>query len=195
MLRWEIINWLIRRFGYESYLEIGVWKPERCFNRIKCAEKTGVDPAPRGECSHIVTSDEFFAVNKAMFDIIFIDGLHLDYQVVKDVENSLEVLCPGGTIVMHDCNPPTEWHQREHRGSGKWNGTVWRGYMRFRARPDLKMCVIDEDCGVGIIRRGEQDALDIKDLAYEGLSRNRKKWLNLMSFDEFKANLNKQEVS
>ena len=47
------------------------------------------------------------------FDLIFIDGLHLANQVQKDIENSLKFIKDEGFIVLHDCNPPSEYHQRE----------------------------------------------------------------------------------
>ncbi len=43
MTRYELINILIARRGYTSYLEIGVDQGE-CFNKVKCDRKVGVDP-------------------------------------------------------------------------------------------------------------------------------------------------------
>ncbi len=43
MTRYEIINILIARRGYKSYLEIGVDQGD-CFNKVKCEKKVGVDP-------------------------------------------------------------------------------------------------------------------------------------------------------
>ena len=133
-----------------------------------------------------MTSDDFFLQNKKMFDIVFIDGLHIEEQVEKDIKNSLAILAANGTIVVHDCNPPTEWHQRGEYDYGKWNGTVWRGYVKYRKRPDLSMCVIDEDWGIGIIQRGKQEPLDLEEVTYDLLEKNRKTWLNLVSFNDFK---------
>ena len=57
------------------------------------------------------TSDEYFESIKdteVKYDIIFIDGLHHNEQVLKDVENSLKHLSEGGSIVCHDCLPSEE---------------------------------------------------------------------------------------
>jgi predicted O-methyltransferase YrrM len=110
--RTDVINYLISKYGYKKYLEIGVRKASDNFNKIKCETRVGVDPKPRGVCTHKMTSDDFFLQNKKMFDIVFIDGLHIEEQVEKDIKNSLAILAANGTIVVHDCNPPTEWHQR-----------------------------------------------------------------------------------
>ena len=185
--RYDVINWLIKKYGYKKYLEIGVRKPEKCFDKIECKVKAGVDPAPRGKCKYIMTSDEFFKRNEDMYDIIFVDGLHLEEQAKRDVENSLSILKPNGTIVMHDCNPPTEFHQREVQCEGKWNGTVWKAYMHYRTKDYLKMCVIDDDWGLGIIHRGKQAPLMGIELTYSVLEANRKEWLNLMPFSQFKT--------
>jgi hypothetical protein len=80
-----------------------------------------------------IPSDEFFAMihDDVEYDIIFVDGLHVEDQTERDIENALLHLSDGGTIVVHDCNPPTEWHQRSYEDFLKkysdWNGTTWRG--------------------------------------------------------------------
>ena len=45
MNRTEIINQLIKIYGYKTYLEIGVGNPAINFNKILCIKKIGVDPA------------------------------------------------------------------------------------------------------------------------------------------------------
>ena len=132
--RTDLINFLIRSFQYQRYLEIGVRNPRHNFNRIDIKEKDGVDPA--GKCRYTLTSDLFFetvAPKIPPYDIILIDGLHLAEQVLRDVTNSLAHLNPGGTIVLHDCNPPSAAHQVEqYDGKSDWNGTVWKAFVLFR---------------------------------------------------------------
>jgi predicted O-methyltransferase YrrM len=53
-----------------------------------------------------ITSDAFFERSMVKFDVIFIDGLHEEHQVDRDIVNSLQHLNPGGIIVLHDCLPP-----------------------------------------------------------------------------------------
>tara|TARA_Y100000034_G_C6742217_1_gene329426 strand:+ start:58 stop:732 length:675 start_codon:yes stop_codon:yes gene_type:complete len=196
--RFDIINYLIEKNNYVNYLEIGVRAPQACFNRIIAEHKDGVDPVPlgRGEVNYPITSDEFFDFIKdhdIKYDIIFVDGLHVYEQAKKDVLNSLNHLTDNGSIIMHDCNPPSMWHQRPaeaYDGSGEWNGTAWKAYVELRCfRKDLSMSVIDTDYGVGVIQFGKQEIWKIDDykkcIEYEYLDNNRKRLLNLISPEEF----------
>lgn len=46
MKRWEIINAIIRKNGYERYLEIGTWMGE-CISKVECPIRHGVDPGDK----------------------------------------------------------------------------------------------------------------------------------------------------
>lgn len=188
MKRTDIINHLISKNGYKKYLEIGVRNPDENLNKIKVEHKDGVDPA--GNCNFPMTSDDFFEQLDESFkyDIIFIDGLHLDYQVERDITNSLKHLSEGGTIVMHDCSPIKEEHQVEEYVVGKtWNGTTWKAYAKFRMNnTDISMCVVNTDHGVGIIQRGAQELYPkVESLTYQLLDSDREKLLNLISVEKF----------
>jgi SAM-dependent methyltransferase len=43
------------------------------------------------------------------FDVVFVDGLHEANQAYRDVMHAWHALRPGGTILMHDVNPPHEY--------------------------------------------------------------------------------------
>jgi len=192
--RSHIINYLIKCNKYTKYLEIGVRDLSVNFDRINCEYKYGVDPFPVKKCEYIMTSDDFFKVIPVdeKYDIIFIDGLHLYKQVLKDVDNSLLHLSQNGTIVLHDCNPISAHLQEEKRTKKhkKWNGTVWKAFALLRMNnPNLYMFVVDIDNGCGIIRRGNQKLFkkEEKDkLTYNFLRKNRKKLLKLCSFNSFR---------
>jgi len=189
MNRTNIINHLIKKYNYKSYLEIGVYHYGN-FDRVVCNTKHCVDPIY--DATYKVTSDEFFERHISQkYDIVFIDGLHLVEQVIKDIDNSLYYLNDGGTLVLHDCNPPTRHHQiREFDGISKWNGDVWKAIYHFRTTRDgLNIRVVDTDWGCGIIQIGEQTLFPnygkYQDIDYELLESNRKELLNLVSIDEF----------
>lgn len=192
--RTDILNYLIKKYNFEDYLEIGVRDPNKGnFNNVKIKNKLGVDPLPLIKQNNIYvgTSDDFFTKNKKYFDIVFIDGLHLMEQVDKDIINSLKFLKKGGFILLHDCNPPTEFHQRDvYCVNGKyppWNGTVWKSLVKLRmTRDDLKINVIDTDWGVGIISLSKNEKLlEEIELDYKNLGKNRKYILNLIEINEF----------
>jgi hypothetical protein len=79
MLRTDIINYLIERYNYNSYLEIGVQFPHSNYDKIEIQNKVGVEPYPAQDLlhKHIVelTSDMFFKSleDNVKYDIIFID--------------------------------------------------------------------------------------------------------------------------
>lgn len=178
---WELFNWLIDRFEYKSYLEIGC-KDDTTFSQVVAASKVGVDPRSGG--THRMTSDEYFAKScDRTFDLIFVDGLHEAPQVLKDVANALKVLNPGGTIVMHDCDPPTELRQRVPQGTTRgWCGDCWKACVELRTRPDLDVACTFFDMGMGVIRvRGNSDPITLPkpalELTWDDLQQNKASWL------------------
>lgn len=191
MNRTDIINYYLSKMPTpKSYLEIGVRDPKSNFSKILANNKDGVDPNISVKCNYVMTSDAFFSFNTKKYNLIFVDGLHLYEQAYRDVINAEKFLEPEGIIIMHDCNPPTEWHQRENYDGGHWNGTVWKAFVRLRKeRSDFEMFVVDTDWGIGIIKPNKrQDILkysgDIYN--YKNFETNRKMFLNLMSESEWK---------
>jgi len=183
----EIINYLIEKFKYKTYLEIGLEPRSLEFAKITAPNKIAIDPVKSSMVSFVGTSDEFFAQNKIIFDIILIDGLHHSDQVVKDIENSLKFLSNNGTILMHDCNPTDELMQRIPRDTVMWTGDVWKAFVQYREQhPELLMFTVNTDYGVGIIRHSDKKH-EFKagaELSYYNFERNRKKWLNLIQPDQ-----------
>jgi hypothetical protein len=164
------------------------------FLHVRASAKVGVDPEPKipplkwAAHPNSVTrgriigapSDVFFAALSpgGHFDVIFIDGDHSFRQSLRDVENSLTVLARGGVIMVHDCHPPTEAAASPDplgAGDGPWCGDVWKTIAHLRAtRADLLVRVLDTDCGVGVIERGESKTIDLdpaelKAMTYEDL--------------------------
>lgn len=209
-LRSDIINYLIWSLKKSDivYLEIGVRNPKDNFDLIKTEKKYSVDPGiefKENPVSYKLTSDDFFSQlksdkildSKIKFDVIFIDGLHLADQVKRDINNAIEFLSDDGFIVLHDCNPPTEWHARYNYrfdispASIYWNGTTWKAFVEFRKRVDFFSCCIDSDWGVGLISKkinfGLPNKIENIYFEYNIFNEWRKESLNLISFEEFKC--------
>ena len=188
--RADIINFYLSGMPKpRRYLEVGVRDPRDNFDLINAEIKHGVDPDPSVSCTHPMTSDGFFDTRPAPYDLIFIDGLHLYEQAYRDLANALKYSHDDSVIIVHDCNPPTEIHQREvKQGDDVWNGTVWKAFVRLRyERRDLEMFVIDTDWGVGIVQRGQgvsghfsEDMLD-----YKNLGKHRKEYLGLITIRDW----------
>jgi hypothetical protein len=191
MKRYEIIQKLIDKNKYKSYLEIGVLGNET-FNSLRNLDiKDSVDP--NGQAKYTMTSDVFFNENHCQnkYDIVFIDGLHLSEQVLRDIKNSLNVLNDGGIIVIHDCLPNYEWEQWREGISGRpWTGDVWKSMVELRYNDDLDICVVDTDCGCGLIKKQKNtNSLNIrkpdKEMDWNFYLENRKTLLNVISVEDF----------
>jgi hypothetical protein len=206
--RYDVINFLLSCLNRETiYLEIGVRNPDDNYNRINSAKKYSVDPGIEFKENPVdfkVTSDVFFEglangkflTTDVKFDVIFIDGLHLADQAYRDIENALKFIKNDGFIVMHDCNPPSEFHARESHqfvispAGQQWNGTTWKAFLKARYRTDISSCCIDTDWGVGIISKemnmGKSPSIQNPFYEFSVLKENRTELLNLLSFETFK---------
>ena len=212
--RYDVINYLLSSFNRNTnYLEIGVRNPDDNYNKIISNKKYSVDPGIEFKDNPVdfkMTSDIFFSKLKSgeilkeniKFDVIFIDGLHLAEQVEKDIINSLDYIKNDGFIVLHDCNPPSEWHAREtHKyeispAMQNWNGTTWKAFLKQRNNPDISSCCIDSDFGIGILTKGIELGCQPKKsnpfYEYSIMDENRFDALNLLSFKQFKVKIEKK---
>jgi len=208
----DIINYLLKRFARPTrYLEIGVRNPDENFNGVQASVKHSVDPGDEYKPNPVdfkLTSDEFFQQLEAgrilasdyKWDVIFIDGLHLADQAERDIGNALNHLPEDGFIVLHDCNPPTEWHARENHffhltpARVMWNGTTWKALFRRRFDPTISVLCIDSDWGIGIIMRSQVlPALTSNHnpfYEFRIFDATRKESINLMTYEMFKSLLN-----
>jgi hypothetical protein len=206
--RSQIINFLLSLNKCNTnYLEIGVRNPDDNFNKIKATNKYSVDNGVEFKDNPVdfkMTSDDFFTKlftgeilsNDIKFDVIFIDGLHLSEQVDRDIINSLLYIKENGFIVIHDCNPISEWNARENfkymytPAQDGWLGTTWKAFFKWRQNPSVKSCCIDSDHGVGIITKKYAIGDFTKSInpffEFHVLDRNRNKHLNLINFEDFK---------
>lgn len=193
--RTAVINKLLSCFKEPTnYLEIGVRNPNDNFYLIKSTFKTSVDAGYESkvnEATYKMTSDEFFSqlLPSKKYHVIFIDGMHTANQVNKDISNALNHLEYGGFIVLHDCNPPSEYHARESYNFKltpalqSWNGTTWKAFVYWRKF--LPSFCVDTDYGVGVIvPNGHLLANKLEDSIlfydYAELDANRTKILNLI---------------
>ena len=181
--RFDIINKIIKKKKFESYLEIGC-QSDINFSKIIIKNKIGVDPQSGG--THRMTSDDFFKQNKSIFDLIFIDGLHVYEQVLKDIENSLKVLNDNGVILIHDCLPAKIWHQTIPQTHSSWNGDVWKSIVKSRTRIDIDTYTIEADQGLGLIlKRKNKDLLvdkieNFKNLKFRDYYIHHKKFMRII---------------
>ena len=198
--RWELMNYLIKKYGLTNYLEIGV-NDGLCIRQIVAEHKDGVDPYPGSEVggaivpeiNYPITSDSFFDLIKGhdiKYDMIFIDGLHHSTQVDKDVQNALNHITDDGFIILHDCNPLVYEMQLVPRVTGLWNGDVWKSIARLRCtEPNIEVMVVDMDWGVGVVKKGEQvlyNKASLEEcLTWEYFDKHRVELNNLITLEDF----------
>ena len=215
----SIINHLIKIYNYETYLEIGTYNC-RHFDDVNIKFRTGVEPGPPKDDEiyqkwedniYEMKSNEYFEDLDAdvTYDIIFIDGCLLEDNIIADINSALKHLNRNGIIVVHDCNPPHEFLQRNNYNArylsnknkeiiwnGKtytdrhWNGMTWKAIAKLRTeRTDLCVRVVDTDWGIGLIQFGHQELFDMVEgeelMQYRTLLKYRKYLLNLISVKEF----------
>jgi hypothetical protein len=160
------INAFSERMRITRYLEVGV-ETGATFFGVKADEKIAVDPNflfdEKAYASTRVsfvkqTSDDFFnTYTGAKFDFVYLDGLHLFEQILRDFTNSL-VNSHANTIIMLDDIFPSDiyssfrdWNEtmalRKRLGSssGDWHGDVYK--MLFFINdffPALSFATIDD---------------------------------------------------
>ena len=196
MIRTDIINYLIEKYKYKSYLEIGVQYPHSNFHKIEIESKTGVEPYPITELHDTIikaTSNEFFAELKdnEKWDIIFIDGLHTREQCLADILNSLKHLSPNGTILVHDCLPTAEY-QTTHEDNGReWTGDVFKSIVDIKEKDGLDVSTIDTDWGIGCIRFNADNVgfENQIDLDWDNYQLLKHELLNIKTIDQWKNSL------
>jgi len=152
------LNIILDRMNCQQprYLEIGIASGATLF-AVKANEVLGVDPRPDLAMSALPdhvrviqsTSDEFFRdhAEGLKFDLIYLDGLHEWKQTLRDFQNSLELLNPGGIIVIDDVRPTDRWSADpnpekivEARNAGlvehgRWYGDVYKTVMAIAESP------------------------------------------------------------
>lgn len=154
----NIINYFIEKYNYESYLEIGIFNGKN-YEQINCKLKECCDITNKyySNITYVMPSDEMFAkmpVDKK-YDIIFIDGMHDEEFVDRDIVNSLKHLNKGGVILLHDVIPYLSNMQVEYEcydGKIQWTGNVWKSIVKLVNKNIEYYTLFNRDYGLGIIK-------------------------------------------
>lgn len=185
--RSDVLQFLINELGYKKYLEVGVQYMEN-WDRITCDHKQGVEPNKISNPNiYHGTSDQFFAQNMEMYDLVFIDGDHNYAQVIKDFYNALRYLNEGGAIVFHDALPHTIEYTHELKC-----GTVYKALLEIRSNHFFDFVTFEENHGVCVVRPHKKDiAIECRNISWEKFWKERFAILNVGDWDYFKAYIKK----
>lgn len=162
----EIIQYLIDKYNFKTYLEIGV----ACgynYNNIKCDTKESNDVIDYDEdivqikydITYLMPSDEMFAIMPIdkKYDLIFIDGMHDEDYADRDIINALKHLNKNGLICVHDTVPQNNFAQVSYECFSKqnnkpWNGTTWKSITKLQNNNIEFYTIYDILSGLTIIK-------------------------------------------
>lgn len=212
----DIIHFLSDLYGYRSYLELCSSTTGNCYHQIdKSKFKTchrlmyrtpssfddGLDINFRS--AHVGTKDLLETIHAfgLRYDIILVDSFHTLGPSYRDLVDAFGIVSDHGTIVVHDCLPPTEELVAPEMIPGSWCGVTFAAFIDFvLENPGLKYLTIDTDYGCGIIRKSTAPSpagrKDIADgwrsarhdfkAAYRYMMQHKVPLLNLVTIEEFK---------
>ena len=156
----EIINYIIQKKNYKSYLEIGT---EYGYNfdeiNIEFKECCDIDNT-KHKITYHMTSDEMFA-NMSLdkkYDIIFIDGMHDEEYVDRDIINSLKHLNKNGIVCVHDVIPSAAEMQVKSevfKFGDCWTGDVWKSITKLQDNNLEFYTINNNEFGLTIIKYKE----------------------------------------
>lgn len=154
----EILNYLILNYNYKSYLEIGTFNGDN-YESINIENKECCDITDElyQNITYLMTSDEMFHIMPAgkKYDIIFIDGMHTEEYVDRDIINSLKHLNKGGVVCVHDVlpiSPKSSIDYTDLEYNRDWVGTSYKSICKLN-NENLEYYTVDNgDFGLTIIK-------------------------------------------
>jgi predicted O-methyltransferase YrrM len=201
-LRWstvasDVINELLTAGVGERFGELTNDGPSPYFDAVAAASKASV--AYRSQDDGCREQD-YLPVDSPNggYDVIFVDTWHELKHTLDVIEGCLPKLNTNGALVVHDSNPPSEWHQRPAEGyepGSQWNGAVWRAVVEFRIRhPQCEVFTVDTDWGCTVIRpnrpaRQDPGVASSDRLDWAAFEQQRNRLLNLVSVEWFRRHL------
>jgi hypothetical protein len=221
MLKSTVCNLIGAKYGYRSYLEISTpttgWQDhlidkDQFTHRELLVYALPSDRHDKPGTTYrtsLTTSSKLvraiLASHREPYDLVFVDPHHTYENSYEDLIGALELVRPGGTIVVHDCNPTNPSIAQPQYQSGEWCGvTYWAFIDLVLGRSNIRYFTVDCDYGCGVIyklphahapepRKLEPATLELEwaaakwsdDGRYQFFDRNRAGLLNLWTVDEF----------
>jgi hypothetical protein len=169
----DIVDRLAALNGYRSYLELCTPTTGLFYARVRrssfdvchrlmyrCPDDfdDGMDVEFRSADRDIAECLEQIRKGRLRYDIILVDPWHEYDTSLRDLTEAFELVREGGTLVVHDCLPPTEASANPDGlwdpVAGGWAGVTHRAYVDFvSGRRGLTYYTIDTDWGCGVIRK------------------------------------------
>jgi hypothetical protein len=219
MRKFEIVNALAAKCGYRSYLEICTPSTGQAFHKVSEAQLRTRHrlmyrcPRDFNDGDEITFSSdddriEGLLPHGALYDIIFVDAWHTYACVQRDLELAFSLLSPGGTMVVHDCSPPSRDVAVPEFRHCPWCGVTYCAYIDFVwSRQQVDHYTVDTDYGCGLVKKlagsgkeqtGSGPASEMVEQwrrertsrgyeVFDFFDKHRRELLNLVSVDDFLA--------
>jgi Methyltransferase domain len=204
-IRWtvnaaDVINDLLMSFDGDRYTELVMDSQSPYLAAVNARVKRSVP----------VNSPASAAAAVSDADVVLVDTSHDEDDCLGVLEACVAGMRGSTAIVVHDSNPPTQWHQRpatDYAPGTEWNGTVWKAILRFRlAHPDTWVSTVDADWGCTVVlpavradrpievfprvgTAASAGLLSVADLGWDWFERNRERVLGLVSLSRFRRDL------
>jgi len=178
MRKFDIAHLLSEKYGYKSYLEICTPTTGGTYARIdekKFTHRMRImynrpsnfsDGAPVDISTTKKSSENIFGDlirQGKTFDLVFIDSLHTYDASLMDILFGLNLMNPGGAMLLHDCYPRDKAHISPDFHEGVWYGLTFAAYLDVALHSaNLNYVTVDTDAGCGIISR-DRDLGQISD--------------------------------
>ena len=216
----DLANWLCLQLKASSYLEIATASTgfqfalvsrslfstvHRALYRLPSDYNDGLPithpsaSGDSGECRAALMSAG------KRYDIVFIDPWHSYEGSRQDLELGVELLAPGGVLVVHDCHPTRPEIAQPEQREGEWMGVTYLAFLDLmRDRTELDYCVADMDYGCAVIRRRKNGEPAMPNRAllatcnyrdWDTYFANRKELLNLLSTPDTLQHLRKRPLT
>ncbi|MCY0915575.1 hypothetical protein [Massilia antarctica] len=201
----DIINRLIRQFGFKTFLEYNKFEGASFYGDIVCDSKAiayqrenlhfdamrarhllrVTAGADLGQLLPLAALLERHAGQR--FDIIFLDPTHERPEVDLALRALAALLNPGGVLVVHDCNPEREELTVVKRRHGAWVGETYKAFALLRQHNRASTVTVSEDYGVGLVWNKDL-VLDYPieaDISYAQFAARREAYNGLISYQQF----------
>jgi hypothetical protein len=167
--KFDIINFLLRKYQFESYIEFCTPTSGRAYKFInrsqlkrshrlmyRCPAEfdDGYPIDFRSESEETYDCMDKIYRSKLDYDLAFVDPSHTYHCSFRDLFCAFSVLGPRGIIVVHDCHPPDEAHVHSEFQEGFWCGETYGAYIDFvNSLKNIEFYTVDTDYGCGVIKK------------------------------------------
>jgi hypothetical protein len=209
----DVINLLIRKYQFTSFLEISVPTTGLRFGEVTSEtlerrHRIVYNCPPEFDDGHEVTwrsaNTSLDAITKTLpaalrYDVVLVDSFHSHECSARDLRFASSMVSERGLIVMHDAAPPILRATIPDFIEGPWAGQSYAALIDFLlSHPERSVYVVSVDWGVAIIGSpmGKPLGPEVPSQAWRALPdnyeerftffvANRKALLNLINWNEF----------